>query len=65
MTKQEAIKRMGLTKYDRDVIDVSNFDNPPNEVMRDIYIDGRGDEYVWLFGEFYRCENKGNGYRVL
>ena len=66
MKKAEAIKAMGLTKYDRDFIDVSGFDTPSNEVMRDIYIDGRGNEWVWLWGEFYRCERIGAyGYKVI
>lgn len=68
MKKSEAIKAMGLTKYDRDIIHVGKFDVPQSEVTRDIYIDGRGDEWVWLWGEFYRCE-KGKrslyGYTVL
>ena len=66
MKKAEAIKTMGLTKYDRDIISVSNFDVAQSEVMRDIYIDGRGNEWTWLWGEFYRCERKGSfGYRVI
>lgn len=67
MKKSEWVKRMGLTSYDRDIINVSNFDTPQNEVWRTIYIDGRGDEWVWLWGEGYRVE-KGNmsyGYRVI
>lgn len=67
MKKSEAIKAMGLTKFDRDLIHVGNFHSPKSEVTRDIYIDGRGDEWVWLWGEFYRCTNDGVSYgrRVL
>ena len=66
MKKSEAIKAMGLTKYDRDIIKVGAFLVPQNEVTRDIYIDGRGDTWVWLWGEFYRCERSGAyGYTPL
>ncbi len=65
MKKSEAIEKKGLTKWDRDIVNVSNFDTPRKEVMRDIYIDGRGDEWVWLWGEFYRCERNSFGYKVI
>lgn len=67
MNKAEAVKAMGLTKRDgTELIFVSNFDVPQNEVWRAIYTDGNGDEWVWLWGEFYRCERASHyGYRVL
>lgn len=66
MKKKEAIAFLGLTKYDKDIIKVGKFDVPQNEVLRDVYIDGRGDEWAWLWGEFYRVERSGSyGYNVL
>lgn len=66
MKKSEWIKYMGLTKFDRDIINVGKFDVPQNEVLRDIYIDGRGDEWAWLWGEGYRVERSGSyGYIVI
>ena len=66
MKKAEAVKVMGLTKRDMDIIFVSNFDTPQNEVWRTIYTDGRGNKWVWLWGEFYRCERAGSyGYKVI
>ena len=66
MKKREAIEYMGLTKFDRDVIFVGKFDVKANEVTRDIYIDGRGDEWVWLWGEFYRVKPAVHyGYSVI
>ena len=61
--KKELIKQMGLTKFDRDVISVYNFDVKEDEVTRDIYIDGRGDEWAYLWGEFYRIERDKTTYR--
>lgn len=68
MNKAEAIKKMGLTKCDcgTDLIRVGNFNVPHKEVWRAIYKDGNGDKWVWLWGEFYRCEKASHyGYRVL
>lgn len=65
MSKKDGIEYLGLTKYSRNVISVSNFDVPQNEVTRDIYIDGRGDEWAYLWGVFYRVERKGQYYHTV
>ena len=65
MSKKDGIVFLGLTKYDRNVIGVSNFDVPQNEVTRDIYIDGRGLEWAYLWGVFYRVERKGQNYHTV
>lgn len=67
MSKSDGIAFLGLTRYGTYPINVSNFDVRQNEVIRTIYIDGRGDEWAYLWGVFYRVERRGgsNSYHTV
>lgn len=62
MSKKDGIVFLGLTEHTRNYISVSNFDVPQNTVERVIYIDGRGYEWAYLWGAFYRVDRSNSQY---
>ena len=65
-TKAETVRAFGFVACDRDIVNVSNFDTPQNEVWRTIYKDHRGNRFAWLWGCFYPVKKSGSyGYSVV